>query len=219
MKKLTTLLTALILVFSIGTAAMASTIGVNVSEGYSLSVEKGDLDNDSFDITGNIGISPKTLFWVGYSTEAKENGIIENPATLGLGVRYELMEDFAGILEAYSNDNEKKYCIGLRDKVVITKPFAFVGEAVYALVQPDKGDDFTRYDLTAQAEYSPMQMVTLNLGLKYQETDVEGADEEITYLAGFEFYPTDRITCWVDYEELKDSDEDGVIGAGLEFKF
>ena len=141
MKKLITLLTAFLLVVGIGTTAMASTIGVNVSEGYSLSVQNDDLDQDSFKITGNIGISPKTLLWVSYSTEAKENDTILAPATYGLGLRYEIMENFASILEFKSNDLFKEYRIGLRDKVPISKPFALVGEAVYVLVQPEKGDD------------------------------------------------------------------------------
>ena len=75
------------------------------------------------------------------------------------------------------------------------------------------------YDLTVQAEYTPWELVNCNLGVKYSETDVKDADEVITFLAGVEFYPTDRISCWVDYSEVKDSDADGVIGVGVEFKF
>lgn len=219
MKKLIALSLTALLVVSIKTAAMASTIGVNVSEGYSLSVEKDDLDQDSIKITGNVGISPKTLLWASYATEAKENDTITAPATYGLGLRYELMEDFAGILEFKSTDETKEYRIGLRDKVPIAKPLALVGEAVYAITQPEKGDDITGYNLTVQAEYTPWELVTFNVGANYLETDKKDADEEITFLAGVEFYPTDRISCWVDYSEVKDSNKDGVIGVGVEFKF
>jgi hypothetical protein len=212
LKKLVTLLLAMSMVVTLGATTLAKTMGVNVAEGYSVSLERPDFDVDSYKLTGNFGVSDDILVWMAYETEDSDN---YKDGTTSLGLRYEFMENVAGIFEYETCDNYNQFAIGARGKYALSDPLALVGEAKYLNRDPDGGDSYGGFNLKGQAEYVFSQMVTGNAGIEYNK--MEDYDSTTTYLAGLEFHPTEQVSCWVDYKNVKDGDDS--LGAGIGFKF
>jgi hypothetical protein len=214
MKKLTTLLLVIAMVVTLSAATLASTMEVNVEEGYSVSLERPNFDVDSYKITGNFGVSDDVLVWLAYETEDSDNNL---DGITSLGVRYEFMENLAGIFEYLTTDGETGFKLGVRGKYALSDPLALVGEASYVSFDPDGGDSYDGFNLIGQAEYAFNEMVTGNAGIKYAK--MEDADSETSFVAGVEFYPTKQVSCWLDYEKGTDDDDDDIFGAGVKFKF
>ncbi|HEY8463139.1 MAG TPA: hypothetical protein VIM29_03830 [Bacillota bacterium] len=216
MKRLTVLLSVIILVLTLATNALAGTIGVNVGEGYSVSLQNENLDYDSYKITGNIGISSQTLLWLSYATESEKDA---DDATTSFGLRYEFINNFAGTFQYDYSEKKNAFTLGLRAKKDLLEPVALVGKAEYSSIEPENADSYTGYHLTGQVEYAFNEYLTANLGVAYLDYDLKGYDATTKLLAGLEFYPTDQLTCWIDYCKDEDSDVDDIIGVGVEFKF
>jgi hypothetical protein len=214
-KKLSILGLILILLCSCGVVTWGSTIGVNVSEGASVTVEKENFDLDSFKLTGNFGVNDQLLLWVGYSTETAKDS---DDATPSLGLRYEFVNNFAGIFGYRTQEKLDELAFGVRAKTLLSKPLTLIGEAKYHDFIPEEGDSFTGYSLKAQLEYSITPLVTGNLGGAFFDTESEDSESSTYILAGLEFYPTEQFTWWVDYSRDQDNDEN-IVGAGIEYKF
>jgi hypothetical protein len=213
MKKLVTWGLVVGMLCSVNIAAWGGTIGVNVSEGASASVEKMNFDSDSITLTGNLGLNEKVLLWASYSTEQEKDS---NDATYCLGARYEFMNNFAGIISYRDEDSlGTELDLGVRAQKNISNSLALVGQAQYQSFK-DKNAD-SGYSLKAQAEYAFTPLVTGTLGAEFKDDD-STMDSSTMLLASLELYPTDQISWWVDYRLDHDKDED-TFGAGIEYKF
>lgn len=208
MKKILILILALAMSFALAPATMASTLGVNVDQGYVISLEKPDTDGDPFLITGKFGISDQWLLSIGYQTEDEwDNDGFQ------IGVRYEFVKNGAIALTYGSYDDYDQWTIDLRGKLDISDKLAFTGLLGY--IDPDYTDETFR--ALGQAEYNFTDWVTGNLGIDYYNNDVE---DTTLIVAGLEFYPVKDMTLWVDYNYDTDADEDeDWFGFGVEFKF
>jgi hypothetical protein len=212
LKKIASLLLVVSMMVTLGAAALADTMGVNVSEGYSVSLERPDFDVDSYKLTGNFGVSDDILVWLAYETEDSDN---YKEGTTSLGLRYEFMDNVAGIFEYETCDSYNQFAIGARGKYVLSDPLALVGQVKYVSKDPEYEDTLDGFNIKGQAEYAFSQVVTGNAGLEYEK--MKDYDSKTTYLAGLEFYPTEQISCWVNYKNVKDGDD--TLGAGIGFKF
>jgi predicted porin len=215
MKKFCTLGLIVVMLFSLNIAVLGSTIGVNVSEGASVSVEKTDFDKDSYKIIGNFGVSDHLLVWLGYNTKSEDDNV---EATPRLGIRYELAKNFAGIFEYRTNDSGDEMDFGFRAKAILSKHLALVGEAKYINLIPEVGDSYSGYSVLAQAEYALTPLITANFGVQSTDYDQSGIEGATSFLVGAELYPTEQLSWWVDYSYDQDSKDD-IIGAGIEYKF
>jgi hypothetical protein len=215
MKKICTLGLFAVMLFSLSIAAWGSTLGVNVGQGASVSVEKPNTDQDSYKLTGNFGVNDRLLVWLSYNTESEADGV---EATPHLGFRYELAKNFAGIFEYCANDTTDTMDIGIRAKTILSKPLTLVGEAKYINYRPKEGDSYSGYSILAQVEYAFTPLVTANLGVRTEGDELEISEAITDYLVGLEFYPTEQFTWWVDYSLDQDSEAD-TLGIGIEYKF
>jgi predicted porin len=216
MRQICVLGLTIVMLFSCGIAVIASTIGVNVSEGASVSLEKPHFGQDSLKFTGNFGVNDNLLVWSGYTTETAGDS---DDATWCLGIRYELAKNFAAIFEYRIQDNRDELDFGVRGKVMLSEPLALVGEAKYLNYSPKNYHDYIGYSFLAQAEYTFNAFATANVGLQVKGFDSKDAETLTSLLAGVEFYPTEQFTCWLDYTAPQDSDDDAFIGVGIEYKF
>jgi hypothetical protein len=212
LKKIITLILAISMVATLSAAALAGTMGVNVSEGYSVSLERPDFDVDSYKLTGNFGVSDDILVWLAYETEDSDH---YKDGTTTLGLRYEFMNNVAGIFEYETCDSYNQFAIGARGKYALSDPLALVGQVKYLSKDPEYGDNLDGFNVKGQAEYAFSKVVTGNAGIEYEK--MKDFDSTTTYLAGLEFYPTEQVSCWVDYKNVKDGDD--TLGAGIGFKF
>jgi hypothetical protein len=215
MKNFGTLGLIVVMLFSLSIAAWGSTLGVNVSEGASVSLEKSNFDKDSYKIMGNFGVSDQWLVWLGYSTKSEDDNV---EATPRLGSRYEFAKNFAGIFEYRTNDSGDEIDFGIRAKADLSKPLALVGEAKYTNFIPEVGDSYSGYSTLAQAEYAITPLVTANLGVQFTDRNQSDFEGTTLFLAGVELYPTERLSWWVDYSYDQDNEKD-ITGMGIEFKF
>lgn len=210
MKKLFVLSLAVILTLAFASVSMASTIGVNVNKGWSVSVEKADTDADEIEITGNYGISDQLMLSVGFVTEID---------AISLGVRYEFAENAAINFKYYTYDingiDFSDYYLDVRGKANLSDKIALTGKLGYIRFEDDF-DTEDGFEIVGLAEYSFNDFVTANLGASY--TEIENSD--ITkILLGFEFYPTENLTLWVDYSFDADDSDNDCVGIGIEFAF
>lgn len=211
MKKLSVLLLAFVLVVALSTATMASTMGVNVNEGYSVTLEKSDAADD-ITITGNFGVSDELLLMLGYTTESE---------IISLSARYELMENVALTAGYDFSDYDNAWAIGVRGKLGMTDELALTGKFEYSNYSSDFGlFDNTAITLFGQAEYAFTEKFVATLGVGYTKADFDvfGEDSLTNYVLGFEFYPTETIVAWVDYETYN-NDNDATIYFGIDFAF
>jgi hypothetical protein len=203
MKRITITLLALIMVFTLGVAAEASTIGVNVEPGYSVSVDKTiDPSDDAWTVTGNFGINDRLLLKLGYTTDVD---------MFYFGGRYELRNNLAlGFGVDFGDDNDA-FTLDLRGKKNISNRWDIVG--VLSYTNPDEADDLI--SLLGQLEYKLGKIGALNLGLDYL---TDGDDSETYYLVGAEFYIS-KVCLYLDYTANTDDSDDDKLTAGVEFKF
>jgi predicted porin len=206
----------IVVLFSCSMAVMASTIGVNVSEGASVSLEKPHSDQDSLKFTGNFGVNDHLLVWSGYTTETEGDS---DDATWSLGIRYELTKNFAAIFEYQIQENLDELDFGVRGKVLLSPPLALVGEAKFLNYSPKKYNDYTGYSFLAQVEYAFKAFATANVGLNVKGLDSEDSETLTSLLVGVEYYPTEQFTCWLDYTAPQDSADDAFFGVGIEYIF
>jgi hypothetical protein len=209
MKKLLVFSLVLIMTVAFASASSGSTLGVNVDEGVSITIEKPVDYWDAVFITGNFGINDNLRLSVGYITEdAYEAG----NSGFSLGARYEFVENFSVALEYYDYDLCYEWAINLRGKKDFSDQLALVGMVAYC--DADYYDEL--YNIFGQVEYGFNDFVTGNLGLEFSFRE----DDNMSRLvAGIEFYPTENFTLWADYKvDIEESDND-LLGLGVEFSF
>lgn len=206
MKKLFILGLAAIMTVAFTTLAMASTMGVNVEKGYTLSIERDEIYSDATAITGNLGLSDNFLLTLGYVTNADYytvGGRFEIVNNLALGFNYGSEPDDA---------DDDSYTVDLRGKLDLSNQLALVGKAAYTEFGDDK--DFT---YTGQAEYAVTDSFIPTFAVAYKDPD-EG-DSTTTYTLGMDVYPTDKFFVYLDYAIDKDDSADNEVYLGVEFAF
>jgi hypothetical protein len=209
MKKLLVFSLVLIMTVAFASASSGSTLGVNVDEGVSITIEKPVDYWDAVFITGNFGINDNLQLSVGYVTDdAYEAG----NSGFSLGARYEFIENFAVALEYYDYDLCYEWSISLRGKKEFSDQLNLVGRIAYW--------DADYYDescnILGQVEYGFNDFVTANLGLEFSFND---NDDSTHLVAGIEFYPTENYTLWADYKvDIEEFDND-LLGLGVELSF
>ena len=203
MKRTTVVFLAFILVFALGSATEASTIGVNVNPGYSVSVDKTlDPSDDAWTITGNLGINDRLMLKLGYTTDVD---------MFYFGGRYELRNNLALGFGVDFGDHTDVFSLDLRGKKNLSERWDIVG--VLAYTNPDGADDLI--SILGQLEYKIGEIGALNLGLDYV---TDGDDSETYYLVGAEFYIS-KVCLYLDYTANIDNSDDDKLTAGVEFKF
>jgi len=208
MKKLIVLMLALTLTFAFTTVSMASTLGVNVSKGNTVSIEKDVIDEDPITITGNFGINDQWLISVGYNfnnDDSDDNGFI-------LKARYEIVENLATSFGYSKSDNADGWFIDLRAKYPFNDNLAFTGKVSYT-----DADGTDVFGLFAQAEYAVSDMFVPTFGLDYSNPE-HGKDTTYAVI-GMDFYPTEKFFIYLDYSINIDDSDDDFIYLGLEFAF
>lgn len=208
MKKVMVLMLALVLTFSLTAVAMASTMGVNVSKGNSVSIEKDVIDDDPITITGNFGINDQWLLSVGYNF----NNDNSDDDTFILKARYEIVENLATSFGYSKSDNADGWYIDLRAKYPYSDTLAFTGKISYT---DDDGTDV--FGLVAQAEYAVSDMFIPTFGLDF--SDAEGSDDVTYAVLGMDFYPTEKFFIYLDYGVNIDDSDDDYVYLGVEFAF
>lgn len=207
MKKLLCLVLACAMLLVAGSAAMASTIGVNVKPGYSVNVEKDfEPDTDAWFIYGNFGLNEKWLLKIGYVTDED---------LFYLGGRYEIINNLALGFGYYGSDYYDKYSIDLRGKANLTEKLDLAGVVKYNYKDWDGGGSSDSWDFLGQLEYKLGEIGALNVGFKYVDTDF---DDETYYVAGAEFY-IQRVTLYFDYFVNIDESDDDRLMAGMKIAF
>ncbi|HOP74057.1 MAG TPA: hypothetical protein PLC07_03250 [Bacillota bacterium] len=208
MKKLIVLMLTLALTLSFATVSMASTLGVNVSKGNSVSIEKDVIDEDPFTITGNFGINDQWLISVGYNF----NNDNSDDNTYFLKARYEIVENLATSFGYFKSDNADGWQIDLRAKYPYSDNLAFTGKVSYT---DDDGTDV--FGLFAQAEYAVSDMFIPTFGFDFSHE--EHADDVTYVILGMDFYPTENFFIYLDYGVNVDDSDDDFVYLGVEFAF
>lgn len=205
MKKLSILVLALVLLVALGSVTMASTMGVAVSEGQSVTFEyydKGDTDlgpyvdyswsNDSLKIT------------VGYQIEDDPG----NVDTFALKTRYEFTENIAGVFNYKSeNGDSSATSFGVRGKYAFSDPFAITGELTY--------DNSNVGTLFVQGEYTITDGLFVTAGGYFYDGETTSGDSGSGINAGIE-YAFDAWDLYLDYDKDAD-DDDAKITLGINY--
>lgn len=214
MKKLVVLLLALVMTLSVGYATLASTIGFGATEGFQVELWKQiDPSVDPMTITGYYGLNEKTLFYVKYTTEDKDNN---TDAYATLGARYAFKENMAAYLE-YADQDTAATKIGFRGKYSVSDPLALVGDLSYT-----DQDTSTLIALQGQAEYAFNEKVVGTAGFVYGSPDQDGQnpDSYTNFIVGIETYPVEKVCAYLDYTVADDAySNDDLIELGVSYSF
>lgn len=204
MKKLWVLGLAAIMTFACASLSMASTLGVNVNQGTSLSIEREDIDRSATTITLNAGLSDQLLLGLGYVTS--DDYYI-------FGGRYEIHHNLAFGFNYYSEPDgadDDAYSVDLRGIYDFSKQLALTGKVSYI----DKGYNEV-IGLLGQVEYAVTDSFIPTFAVAYSEPD-EG-DSSTDYIFGMDIYPTDVLCVYLDYTVNEDDSDNNTVYLGLEF--
>lgn len=215
MKRLLTLLTAVMLTLLIGSVAMASTMGVNVSKGFGLDFERdlvfSDHDADDWTLRANYAPIDKLLLKLAYTSMDDD----DFGDKLAFGLRYQLINNLALVVD-YADWNDldvSKYDIGVRGKLNLGKSVDLVGELTY---NDFDNIDYDYLNLLSQVEFKVGEAAVINVGFNYVDDD--GSGESDTYgIIGAEWY-IKKVTLYFDYY-LTDEDTSDSACVGVSFAF
>jgi|GEM_PF-439310 len=211
-EKLLVLGLAVMMTIAFASVTMAGTLGVNVSEGWSVSVEKANVDIDRVEITGNYGVSDLLKLSIGFVTDVD---------AISFGARYQIAENTAINFKYYTYDtldvDISEYSIDLRGKKHLNDNLALAGKIGYYKYDYEFPIlDFDGFEALGQIEYSFNEFVTGNLGVIYYDYDI---DDGTDITLGIEIYPTEKFTIWADYTFDADDIDNNLFGIGVEFAF
>lgn len=204
MKKLAVLGLAGIMIFACASLSAASTFGVNVNQGYSLSIEREDIDRSATIITFNAGLTDQLLLGLGYVTSDKY---------YIFGGRYEIRPNLAFGFNYFSEPDEggdDAYSVDLRGKYDVNRQLAFTGKIGYT----DLGFN-DRIELFGQAEYMLTDSFIPTFAVAYWEPDK--GDSSTYYKVGMDFYPNDVLGIYLDYTVNEENSDNNTVYLGLEF--
>jgi hypothetical protein len=215
MKRLLILGLAVMLTLALGSAAMASTMGVNVSKGTAIDVERylyDESDSDFSMIWGNYAPNDKILFKLSYAFDPFTNNDFSDELTFG--IRYSIINNLALVANYTAvEDIDDKYDLGLRGKLNLSKKVDLTGELKYA---NNLETDEDAVPFWGQAEFKVSDFATLNAGLGFD--DLGDVDSDTTYgILGAEFY-IKKVTIYMDYYIYDDSDNNSAC-VGIDFAF
>lgn len=205
MKKALVLALTVVLTLACSVLTMASTMKVNVDEGFkSVYVGFPDIDENGFDIIGNYAVDGQLLVYAGLTIDNKYSG----KDGILLGARYELQKNLAAALDC----SEDWWGISLLGKHNYSKQLDFTGKLAYNSYD----GDFSDITIVGQAEYAVDDRLVPTIGLKMVRTSWDGhSDSDSGIILGLDFYASKEIRLYLDCE-LRDND---VISIGAEYVF
>jgi hypothetical protein len=207
MKKLIVITLSLAMVIAFASATMASTLGVNVSKGNTLCIERSEIYGEQTSITGNFGVSDNLLLSAAYIT------LSDN---FSLGARYEIIENLAVAAKYISEADGADYDtwnIDFRGKLPLNKKLSLAGKAGYS----DTGD--STVNLYAAAEYAVTDNFIPTLAVDYYDYDIDGADSDTYIVLGMDIYPLKNFFIYLDYNIHTEASENNAVYIGLEYAF
>lgn len=228
MKKMFVLVLAALFTLVLGSAAMASTMGVNVSPGFAIDIEHDFIATDGNDDTAfrlNWGVNENLYLKFTYTG-------FQDPFLDGIkafGMRYELLNNFAFVANYKTQEvvdvdldtiDNTKYNLGFRGKLDLGKTADLVGELTWNhgyyknLDLVGDTDNSINWELYTQLEFKIGEVGALNFGADVVRT---GNETDTTWLAGAEFY-SGKSTIYFDYYMYDNSDfNDLCLGVEIGF--
>ena len=216
MKKLLVLTLALVMTFTFGYVTMASTMGVNVSEGMSVYVEYyNQKDNgDGPGIGFDWGINDKVKVGFFYQFEGDDKEPSYNNEIYSIDARYEIVDNLAATIKYKDEkDNGSTVILGLRAKKPLNDAFALTGRFEHKDFSADEKSglpDETSFTTTIGGEYYVTEAFALNTGLYFYSSNSKG------YTFGGE-YNFEKVCIYLDYD--KDEGSEGYTTFGVAYSF
>lgn len=216
MKKLLVLTLALVMTFAFGYVTLASTMGVNVSEGMSAYVEYYDQKDAGWGpgIGFDWGINDKIKVGLYYEFEGDDKELAYNKDIYAFDARYEIVENLAVTLKYEDEtDNGSSIILGLRAKKPMTDAFALTGKFEHKDYSDDNNsaNDATSFKTFIGGEYAITDAFVVNSGFYFYSDDNEKG-----YTFGGE-YSIDKICIYADYD--KDESVDAYTTLGVSYAF
>lgn len=218
MKKLLVLTLALVMTFAFGYVTLASTMGVNVSEGMSAYVEYYDQKDSGWGpgIGFNWGINDKVKVGLFYQFEGDDKEPSYNPETYSIDARYEIVDNLAATIKYKDKKDVGSYIIlGLRAKKPLSDTFALTGRFEHEDFSADEKSgktDGTSFTTTIGGEFYVTEAFALNTGLYFYSDD----ETPKGYTFGGE-YNFEKICIYLDYD--KDEGDEGLTTLGVSYSF
>ncbi len=200
MKKLSILVLALVLLVALGSVTMASTMGVAVSEGQSVTLEYYSLKDVDLGPYVDYSWSNDSLkITVGYQFED------DNVDNFALKTRYEFTENIAGVLNYSTDGDTGSTSFGIRGKYAFSDPFAVTGQLTY--------NSSNVANLFVQGEYTITDGLFVTAGGYFYDGEIPDSGSGIN--VGIE-YAFDAWDLYLDYDKDADVD-DGTIILGINY--
>lgn len=217
MKKLLVLTLALLMTFAFGYVTLASTMGVNVSEGMSAYLEYYNQKDAGFGpgVGFDWGINDKVKVGFFYQLEGDDKELVFNKDTYSIDARYEIVENLAATLKYKDETDDGSYIIlGLRAKKALTDAFALTGKFEHEDFSADDNSgevDGTSSVTTLGGEYAITDVLVVNTGLLFDSANEKG------YTFGGE-YNFEKVCVYVDYDKVEGV-EDATTTLGVSYSF
>jgi hypothetical protein len=212
MKRLLILCLTVMFTFVLGNAAMASTMGVNVSKGAAIDIERylyDDSDSDYWMLWGNYAPNDKILFKLGYAFEDDDFS-----DELTFGIRYEIIKNLALVADytTIEDTDDDIFGLGFRGKINLNKNVDLTGELMYH--SHTDADDIATF--WGQGEFKVSEYAVLNAGFGFDDLDHVN-DDTVYGILGAEFY-LKKVCIYMDYYIYEDSDLNSAC-VGVEIAF
>ena len=218
MKRLLVLTLALVMTFAFGYVTLASTMGVNVSEGMSAYAEYYNQKDSGYGpgVGFDWGINDKIKVGLFYQFEGDDKEKNYNKSTYSIDARYEIVENLAATLKY---EDQKDYgssiILGIRAKKPLSDTFALTGKFEHADFSADKKSgetDGTSFKTFLGCEYYATEALALNTGLYFYSDD--GTPKGYTFGGEYNF---EKICIYLDYD--KDEGVDAYTTLGVSYSF
>lgn len=218
MKKLLVLTLALVMTFAFGYVTLASTMGVNVSEGMSVYAEyynqKDNGDGPGIGFDWGINDKVKVGFFYQFKGDDKEPDY--NNETYSIDARYEIVDNLAATIK-YKNekDDGSSIILGLRAKKPLSDIFALTGRFEHKDFSADEKSgktDGTSFETTIGGEFYVTEAFALNTGLYFSSDDQNPKG----YTFGGE-YNFEKVCIYLDYDKYEGAEGYTTLGVAYLF--
>lgn len=207
MKKLITILLAIAICAVLTATTMASTIGVAVTPGFSIDLDR-DLatSNDPLYITAGYGFNEQLLVRAIYN-----GSTASSTSDLTVDARYLFAKNMALTL-AYQTTNNNKVTIGFRPRFSLNDKIDLAGQFEYY----NNKTNISGTNIFPQAEFKLTEIFTANLGYLL---NTESNTSTGTVKIGGEFYPDKHWCPYFDYSIATVSGGTNVLNVGVTYSF
>lgn len=175
LKKITLLVTTMILLFTLGTGVWA--------EGKTVYIEyETEKDAENFGPTLGFEWQVNDKWTISFSHQLKDDA---NEATSSLGAEYALLENLSAGISFDTAKSEDSMCLELSGSYSLSEPWALTGGIAYTDYWLQEEEDYNELELSVGMEYQASE--ALLTSLSYVWTDPSEDDSFDKFVLGAEY--------------------------------